>query len=84
MRKVFGFHGGIHPPENKHQSVRTPIADAGIPPQLVIPLSQHICAPAKPIVALGDKVLKGQMIAAPRGFVSVPMHAPTSGSIVAI
>jgi electron transport complex protein RnfC len=84
MRKVFGFHGGIHPPENKHQSVRTPLADAGIPPQLVIPLSQHIGAPAKPIVALGDKVLKGQMIAAPRGFVSVPMHAPTSGSIVAI
>lgn len=84
MRKIFGFHGGIHPPENKQQSVRTPIADAGIPPELVIPLSQHIGAPARPVVAVGDKVLKGQMIAGPAGFVSVPMHAPTSGHIVAI
>src|SRR5210317_902272 len=84
MRKVFGFHGGIHPPENKHQSVRTPIADAGIPPQLIIPLSQHIGAPAVPVVAAGDTVLKGQLIAEPKGFVSVPLHAPTSGTIVAI
>ena len=84
MRKVFGFHGGIHPPENKHQSVRTPIADAGIPPQLIIPLSQHIGAPAVPVVAVGDVVLKGQLIAEPEGFVSVPLHAPTSGTIVAI
>ncbi|RLA48399.1 MAG: electron transport complex subunit RsxC [Gammaproteobacteria bacterium] len=84
MRKIFGFHGGIHPPENKQQSLRTPIADAGIPPQLVIPLSQHIGAPARPVVAVGDSVLKGQMIAGPAGFVSVPMHAPTSGNIVAI
>ena len=84
MRKVFGFHGGIHPPENKQQSLRTPIADAGIPPELIIPLSQHIGAPARPIVSVGDKVLKGQMIAAPRGFVSVPVHAPTSGSVTAI
>jgi electron transport complex protein RnfC len=84
MRKVFGFHGGIHPPENKHQSVRTPIADAGIPPQLIMPLSQHIGAPAVPVVAVGDAVLKGQLIAEPGGFVSVPLHAPTSGTIVAI
>ena len=55
MRKTFGFHGGIHPPENKHQSLRTPIADAGIPPELVLPLSQHIGAPATPLVAVGDR-----------------------------
>jgi electron transport complex protein RnfC len=84
MRKIFDFHGGIHPPENKQQSVRTPIVDAGTPPQLVIPLSQHIGAPARPVVAIGDKVLKGQMIAEPAGFVSVPLHAPTSGHVVAI
>ena len=63
MRKVFDFHGGVHPPENKHQSVRTPIADAGIPPELVIPLSQHIGAPSSPVVGVGDHVLKGQVIA---------------------
>ena len=84
MRKTYGFHGGIHPPENKHQSVRTPIADAGIPPQLTVPLSQHIGAPAHPVVSIGDHVLKGQVIAEARGFVSVPKHAPSSGSVIAI
>ncbi|MDG2046716.1 MAG: electron transport complex subunit RsxC [Halioglobus sp.] len=84
MRKVFDFHGGIHPTENKHQSVRTPIANAGIPPELIIPLSQHIGAPARPVVSIGEHVLKGQMIAEAIGFVSVPVHAPTSGTIHAI
>ena len=84
MRKTFGFHGGIHPPENKHQSMRTPIADAGIPPELVIPLSQHIGTPAGVVVEIGQHVLKGQVIAEAQGFVSVPKHAPTSGTIAAI
>ena len=84
MRKIFDFHGGIHPPENKHQSVRTPIANAGIPPELIMPLSQHIGAPASPVVVIGEHVLKGQIIAEARGFVSVPVHAPTSGTVLAI
>jgi len=84
MRKIFDFHGGIHPPENKHQSLVAPIREAGIPPELVLPLAQHIGAPASPVVAVGDRVLKGQLIAEPRGFVSVPLHAPTSGIIAAI
>ncbi|HEY6132299.1 MAG TPA: electron transport complex subunit RsxC, partial [Halioglobus sp.] len=81
MRKLFGFHGGIRPPENKRQSVHAPIADAGIPPELVIPLSQHMGAPAEPVVTVGERVLKGQLIAAARGLVSAPLHAPTSGAI---
>lgn len=84
MRKIFDFHGGVHPPENKHQSVRTPIASAGIPPELVIPLSQHIGAPSSPVVSIGDHVLKGQVIAEALGFVSVPKHAPSSGTVTAI
>ncbi|MFT6287402.1 MAG: electron transport complex protein RnfC [Alcanivorax sp.] len=84
MRKIFDFHGGIHPPENKHQSVTRAIAPAGIPTQLVIPVSQHIGAPAQPVVQEGDKVLGGQLIAAAKGFVSVPSHAPTSGTILAV
>jgi H+/Na+-translocating ferredoxin:NAD+ oxidoreductase subunit C len=84
MRQVYGFHGGIHPPENKHQSVGSPIANAGIPKQLVLPLSQHIGAPALPAVEVGQQVLKGQLIAEPAGFVSVPIHAPTSGTVSAI
>ncbi|NND66727.1 MAG: electron transport complex subunit RsxC, partial [Halioglobus sp.] len=84
MRKTYSFHGGVHPPENKHQSLRTPIADAGLPPELILPVSQHIGAPADPVVAVGDRVLKGQVVAAASGFVSVPKHAPTSGTVTAI
>jgi len=84
MRKTHSFHGGILPPENKHQSVATPIADAGVPPRLTVPLSQHIGAPAQPVVAIGDHVLKGQVIAEPCGLVSVPKHAPSSGTVIAI
>ena len=84
MRKVFDFHGGIHPAENKHQSLGRPIVDAGIPPELVLPLSQHIGAPATPVVAVGERVLKGQLIAEATGFVSAALHAPTSGTVAAI
>ena len=84
MRKIFDFHGGIHPPEHKHQSLGGPIRDAGIPPELVLPLSQHIGAAAKPVVAAGERVRKGQLIAAASGAVSVPLHAPTSGTIAVL
>jgi electron transport complex protein RnfC len=84
MRKVFDFHGGIHPPENKQQSLTGQIISAGIPKELTLPLSQHIGAPAAPLVVVGQQVLKGQMIAEPQGFVSVPVHAPTSGVITAV
>jgi electron transport complex protein RnfC len=84
MRKIFDFHGGIHPPENKHQSVNRPIACAGIPTELVLPLGQHIGAPAVPVVEPGERVLKGQLIAEAAGFVSVPLHAPTSGTVTAV
>jgi electron transport complex protein RnfC len=84
MRKVWDIHGGIHPAENKQQSLHNPIAQAGIPPRLILPLAQHIGAPAGAIVNIGDRVLKGQMIAEAKGFVSSPIHAPTSGTVIAI
>ncbi|ARN75044.1 electron transport complex subunit RsxC [Oceanicoccus sagamiensis] len=84
MRKVWDIHGGVHPPENKTQSNQLAITSAGIPDQLVFPLSQHIGAPAAPIVEIGQKVLKGEMIAEAKGFVSVPVHASTSGEVIAI
>ena len=84
MIKVWDIHGGIHPAENKAQSNHQAIAAAGIPDQLVFPLSQHIGAPAAPIVEVGQRVLKGQMLAAAKGFVSVPIHASTSGEVIAI
>lgn len=82
--KVYDFHGGIHPPEMKHLSNGTPVAQGPLPKQLVLPLNMHIGAPAKPLVAPGDRVLKGQMIAEPVGAVSAAVHAPTSGTVSAI
>lgn len=81
VREIFDIHGGIHPNENKQQSLGAPLRDAGIPPELVLPLSQSIGAPAKPVIAVGDRVLKGQLIAKAGGFVSAGIHAPTSGTI---
>ena len=83
-RKVFQTPGGVHPAENKSQSVQKPIEQAPIPAQLTHPLSQHIGAAAKPIVNVGDKVLTGQKIAEADGFVSVPVHAASSGTVIAI
>jgi electron transport complex protein RnfC len=84
MRKVWDIHGGIHPEENKTQSNHNAIETAGIPEQLIFPLSQHIGAPAVASVEVGQRVLKGQQIAAAKGFVSVPVHASTSGTVIAI
>ena len=82
--RLFDFDGGIHPEENKHQSTGQPIQQAPVPEELILPLHQHIGAAAEPVVQVGDQVLKGQLLAAADGFVSVPVHAPTSGTIRAI
>lgn len=84
MIKVWNIHGGIHPPENKEQSLTGPIQAVPLPALLTLPLSQHLGAPASPLVKMGDKVLKGQMIAEANGFISASVHAPTSGTIVTI
>ncbi len=84
MMKTWETPGGIHPAENKHQSLTLPIGELPLPDKLVMPLSQHIGMPASPCVAVGDKVLKGQKIADTTGSVSVNLHAPTSGTVSAI
>ncbi len=84
MNKTWVTPGGVHPPENKLQSVTQSIGQLPIPETLVIPLSQHIGAAAIPCVEIGQAVLKGQVIAKPAGVVSIPMHAPTSGTVSAI
>ena len=78
---IWDIHGGIHPPEHKDLSNRTPIQPAPLPKRLVLPLTQHLGAPAEPCVTLGEQVLKGQQIAVASGFVSAPLHAPTSGVV---
>lgn len=83
-KHLHNFHGGIHPPENKAQSTQSAIEPALLPSKLILPLQQHIGQLAKPLVNIGDRVLKGQMIAAAQGFVSAAVHAPTSGTVTAI
>jgi Na+-translocating ferredoxin:NAD+ oxidoreductase subunit C len=78
------FHGGIHPAENKSRSTTSAIRSTPLANELVLPLQQHIGAPASVCVAVGEQVFKGQLIANPQGFVSLPIHAPTSGEIIAI
>ncbi|MBT7375858.1 MAG: electron transport complex subunit RsxC [Porticoccaceae bacterium] len=82
--KTWVTPGGVHPPENKHQSLTMPIGTLPLPEKLIIPLSQHIGVPANPCVQIGETVLKGQKIAEASGPLSVPMHAPTSGTVSAI
>lgn len=84
MIRTWETPGGIHPAENKHQSLTLPIGELPLPDKLVVPLSQHIGMPASPCVAVGDTVLKGQKIADTTGSVSVNLHAPTSGTVSAI
>ena len=83
-RELFKFKGGVHPPEHKEESTSRPIHAAPLPKQLVIPLRQHIGNPAKPVVEVGDRVLKGQMIAEADGNISAAVHASSSGIVSAI
>ena len=78
------FVGGVHPYEGKELSKDKPIKDVLPKGDLVYPLSQHIGAPAVPIVAKGDRVLRGQKIAEAGGFVSAPIYASVSGTVKAI
>jgi electron transport complex protein RnfC len=78
------FAGGLHPPDSKKYSAHKPIEICPVPEELVIPAAQHIGAPAEICVAVGDQVKKGQVIANAKGFVSVPIHASTSGEVIAV
>lgn len=82
--QLWEIPGGIHPPENKTQSTQLPLGKLPIPAQLIIPLTQHIGAPAKPVVQVGDKVLAGQLIAEADGIFSANVHASSSGKVIAI
>jgi electron transport complex protein RnfC len=78
------FSGGVHPADNKHLSAHKPTVPAAIPKRVVIPLSQHIGAPTKPLVVIGQEVKKGEKIGETTGFVSAPVHASISGKVVAL
>ena len=76
--------GGVHPPERKERSQHRSLVDFPAPAQVVIPLSQHIGAPALPLVQAGDYVYMGQMIGEAQGPVSANIHASVSGTVAAV
>lgn len=75
------FRRGIHPFDGKSFSKQAPIKRIDAQELMVFPLSQHIGAPAKPVVAVGDRVLKGQLIAEAGGFISSPVYSSVSGTV---
>ncbi len=81
MTTLYKFHGGVHPPTHKAQSTRTPIVPLPMPAKLVIPFHQHVGNIAKPLVQVGEHVLKGQLIGMPEDGISSAIHASTSGTI---
>ena len=80
---AFSFFGGIHPKENKHYAEHSPVQNFPEPDILVIPMSQHIGAPCKPLVKKGDQVTMGQKIGDNEGL-CVPVHASVSGVVKAV
>lgn len=76
--------GGVHPSDNKKWSKASAIEVMELPDVVNIPLSQHIGAPATAKVAKGDKVVVGQLLAEPTGFMSAAIHSPVSGTVTAV
>ncbi len=82
--QLFQFRGGVHPADQKAPTNGKPSVKMPLPKRLYVPLQQHIGAPAKPEVQVGDKVLKGQLLAHSQGMISAPVHAPSSGAVLEI
>ncbi|WP_199170153.1 electron transport complex subunit RsxC [Hydrogenovibrio sp. SC-1] len=83
-RNLYQFHGGIFPQYHKELSLSHPLKRGIIPKTLVLPLRQHLGIRTEAKVKVGDRVLKNQCIADTEKGLSAPIHAPTSGTVVAI
>jgi electron transport complex protein RnfC len=82
--KALTFRGGIHPLYNKDRTAGLETTRLTPPEEVVIPLAQHIGAPAKPAVEPGTEVLVGQVVGEPSGFVSAFVHSSVSGKVKAV
>ena len=82
--RLEGYYGGVHPSERKEFSEHIALERFPEPETVVISMSQHLGAPANPIVQVGDTVKVGQKIAEAAGFISAPVHSSVSGTVVAI
>lgn len=81
---LHGFHGGLQLEGHKAPACERPVGEMPLVEEYVLPLHMHIGAPAIPVVAVGDHVHRGQLLARPDDFISAAIHAPTSGTIQAI
>jgi len=81
LHRYPSFPHGVHPPESKDDTCGLPIRQFPFAPVLVIPLSQHMGQPAKPAVREGQEVVRGQLLAEADGWMSVPQHAPATGTV---
>ncbi len=80
----FSFRGGVHPPNSKGRTESQPIEVLPLPEKVILPISQHIGAPAKVTVNKGDIVRRGDLVAESGGFVSANIHASISGKVTAV
>ena len=84
----YRLHGGIHPATHKDRTASLPVEDVPVSALVAAPLHvslhQNIGAPSKTVVAVGSRVLRGQLLAEPGGYVGAAVHAPTSGIVEAI
>ena len=84
LQRVKSFRHGVHPGTFKEQTADRLIERMPFPDEVVLHLRQHLGAPSKPVVSVGERVFRGQLIAAASGFVSVPLHASATGRVSAI
>ena len=83
-KRLDGFYGGVHPSEHKEPSEHADLVRFPEPDVVVIPLSMHAGKPADPLVKAGDRVRVGQKIGEQAGFISAPVHASVSGTVLAV
>ncbi len=84
FKHLLGDDWGVHPDDHKRPAADQAVRVMPVPAKLYLPLQQHLGAPARPVVLVGQKVKKGELIAEAQGMISAPIHAPTSGVIAAV
>lgn len=87
LERIFKPHHpswGVHPDDRKQPAAAAPLRQLPLPERLFVPLQQHVGGAARPVVLAGQKVLKGQLLAEAQGNISAPVHAPSSGRVLAI
>ncbi|MGA1874769.1 MAG: electron transport complex subunit RsxC [bacterium] len=82
--KLPSFKGGVHPPHYKSETEKKAIVSCPLPARIILPLSQHIGVPCKPLVKVGEWVRAGQKIGDSESFISAPIHASVSGTVESI